>query len=112
MPVFRSPVFGISWAGRRDRMSVPRFKEFIHEWFLKHPQSGGETYTRHLFFTLTQGTYIVITGLALIVHGLVPKFFEKTASMRTFKTYDLFKSRMEKFYKEKEQEQDKLHAIK
>lgn len=55
--------------------------------FLKHPREAGEGYVQHLRFTLTMACGLLIISGALLVHGLVPCLFPRTASTRMHKMY-------------------------
>jgi hypothetical protein len=48
--------------------------------FLKHPRSIGETYIQHLSFALCCGVRLVSLGFCLILHGIIPRCHETTAS--------------------------------
>jgi hypothetical protein len=75
---------------------LPKFTAFITKTFLEHPHSAGETYLQHLAFCVRKGVSLVVTGLLLIYHGLVPRYHQTTASERVFKLYEIFKTRLEK----------------
>lgn len=57
--------------------------------FSAHPKSVGETYGQHLMFATGLGSQLIFAGLAAIVHGLVPGWFQTTASdkIRTLSTH-------------------------
>lgn len=48
--------------------------------FTDHPQSIGETYGQHARTAWSFGWWMVVGGLACMVHALVPGLFVKTAS--------------------------------
>ncbi|OGT42558.1 MAG: hypothetical protein A3F42_00700 [Gammaproteobacteria bacterium RIFCSPHIGHO2_12_FULL_37_34] len=48
--------------------------------FTLHPDSLGETYFQHFKFAFKFGVYMLIGGLACIVHAIFPFVFEKAAS--------------------------------
>lgn len=48
--------------------------------FLRHPHSVGETYGEHAVTASGFGLTLIATGLACMVHALLPFLFEKTAS--------------------------------
>jgi len=54
----------------------------INSLFLQHPAAAGETYRQHFLFTIKTGWYLLVTSLALILHAVVPKFHQTTASDR------------------------------
>lgn len=82
--------------GSSNIQSSFSFKNLFYAWFLEHPHQAKESYLQHLGFTLKHGAYIIVTGLALIAHGLIPKLHQTTASQRIFKEYALFKARWDK----------------
>ena len=51
---------------------------FIHRWFVAHPQSVGETYSEHFGVAFRVGVIMIAGGLAALVHALMPKLFERT----------------------------------
>ena len=65
-------------------------------YFSAHLEEAGETYGQHLLFTVRLASYILITALILLVHGLLPFVFTKTASGRIEKIYIKLKSRITK----------------
>lgn len=48
--------------------------------FCDHPAQAGETYTQHLLFTLGMAGKLIGSGLALLIHGILPFTFVHTAS--------------------------------
>jgi hypothetical protein len=68
--------------------------EFTSKHWCAHLEEADETYSHHLLFTVRLGTYILVTGLILLVHGLLPFTFTKTASGRIEKIYLKLKSRI------------------
>lgn len=48
--------------------------------FTDHPASVGESYTEHLKTASGFGFSMIASGLACLVHGLVPSLFERTGS--------------------------------
>jgi hypothetical protein len=54
----------------------------LDDCFLKHPRTVGESYWAHLSFTLKVGLYLIGTAFCIIIHGLIPRFFETTGSDR------------------------------
>jgi hypothetical protein len=64
--------------------------------FKEHPGAVGETYGQHWYFTLTMGLRMIGTGLALLLHGLLPFLFCTTATDQAEKIAEIFKARKEK----------------
>ena len=56
--------------------------------FTEHPQSVGESYAEHLVTASGFGLRMVLTGLALIVHALLPFLFVKTGSAQITVLHD------------------------
>lgn len=52
----------------------------IAKLFTDHPRSLGETYGQHARTALRFGGRMMLGGLACMVHALIPRLFEKTAS--------------------------------
>ena len=68
--------------------------EFSSKNWCAHLKEADETYSQHLLFTVRLGTYILVTALILLVHGLLPFTFTRTASSRIEKIYLKLKSRI------------------
>ncbi len=47
--------------------------------FLTHPASVNETYFQHFRFAMTFAFWLLMAGLAALVHAILPFLFEKTA---------------------------------
>lgn len=56
--------------------------QWLKKLFLKHPHEAGETYFQHLRFTLGMAAHIALTAIIIVVHGILPFLFVKTASKR------------------------------
>lgn len=55
----------------------------MNEWlraFSEHPRSVGESYLGHLATASRFGAAMLLGGLACLVHGLLPCFFQTTGS--------------------------------
>jgi|TARA_E500000081_G_scaffold29477_1_gene33141 hypothetical protein len=52
----------------------------ISKIFTQHPKSNGETYFEHMRCAAYYGFRMVISGLAAIVHSILPFIFETAAS--------------------------------
>jgi hypothetical protein len=64
-------------------------KNPIETLFLAHPRSVGESYFQHMRFALQVATQLVIAGGGAMIHALVPRLCETTASNRIRALYDL-----------------------
>jgi uncharacterized protein DUF6356 len=56
--------------------------------FTKHPTSVGESYLEHMGVATGFGMRMIIGGLACLVHGVLPCFFETTGSRAVGQLYD------------------------
>jgi hypothetical protein len=50
------------------------------EWFTRHPASVGETYSQHLLAAWKFSARLLLACVASFVHGVLPRFCERTAS--------------------------------
>ncbi|HEY9568415.1 MAG TPA: DUF6356 family protein [Thalassobaculum sp.] len=48
--------------------------------FTEHPRSVGESYPEHMGVAFGFGAWMVLAGLACLVHGVLPFMFVKTGS--------------------------------
>lgn len=62
--------------------------------FTEHPQDTGETYTEHLWFTITMTGRLFYSSVVLLVHGIFPFLCTRTASMQIEKIYAIMRSRI------------------
>ena len=65
--------------------------------FREHPATVGETYGRHWWFTVTIGLRLMGTGIAILIHGILPFLFCRTATNQIAKIYSAFQERSKKF---------------
>lgn len=59
----------------------------MYQLFLKHPHSIGESYLQHMATALHFGAVMVVSGVACMIHAIVPALFEKTASNTVARLY-------------------------
>ena len=52
--------------------------QLIHRLFRDHPASVGETYLEHSFQASYFGVYMLLAGLACLIHAIIPGLFETT----------------------------------
>ena len=64
--------------------------------FNEHPNQAGETYLQHLWFTTKMAMRFLYISIVLLIHGLIPFTFTRTASQQTEKIYLIMKSRIPK----------------
>lgn len=65
--------------------------------FLSHPRSVGESYAEHASVALRFGTAMILAGLALFVHALLPSLFMRTGSATIKRLYAEIKTRQPSF---------------
>ena len=58
------------------------------ELFTDHPGSVGESYAEHMVTASGFGLRMVLTGLACMVHAVLPYLFVKTGSQQISALYD------------------------
>lgn len=56
--------------------------------FTDHPKSVGETYSEHFFAATSFGIPMITAGVACVLHGVFPFWFEKTGSNLVRRLYD------------------------
>jgi hypothetical protein len=52
----------------------------LRQMFVDHPESVGESYGEHFLVALGFAATMLATGLALVVHAIVPGLFVRTGS--------------------------------
>ena len=62
--------------------------------FTKHPRSVNETYLQHMTFAARNGVYLILGGLAAIVHSIFPFVFTTKASSIALKFLSNITDRM------------------
>ena len=68
----------------RERMKNP-----VDILFLDHPRSVGETYLQHQKFALRISGQLMVAAGGAIIHAVVPKLCEASASRRILPLYKL-----------------------
>ena len=79
-----------------QKQHIRMFKEEANRAFTEHPQSTGETYWQHLWFTLTMSLRFVYTTVVLLIHGVFPFLLERAASREIERVYRIMKTRIPK----------------
>lgn len=64
--------------------------------FTEHPEDTGETYLEHLWFTVKLGVRFAYVTMVILIHGIFPFIFMRTASLQIEKVYAIMKSRIPK----------------
>lgn len=57
-------------------------------YFTDHPASVGETYSEHLKVASSFGFTMILSGVACLIHGLVPSLFVRTGSQAIQRLHD------------------------
>ena len=57
-------------------------------YFTEHPASVGESYVEHLKAASGFGVLMIASGLACLIHGLVPALFTRTGSQTVQRLHD------------------------
>ena len=52
----------------------------LHQWFVAHPRSVGESYGEHFAVAARFGFSMVAGGFGCLVHAVFPALFERTGS--------------------------------
>ena len=68
--------------------------------FLSHPRDNGMTYGEHLYRAWSLSYQMLKGGVALLIHGVVPRFFQKTGT----ETIDVLYQRVQQLHSELEQQ--------
>lgn len=78
----------------------------IEPHFTEHPATADETYWQHLVFTMQMGLRFVYAGLAILVHGVFPFMFVRTASNEIIRAYRVMRTRVPKAEQQAAEEQE------
>jgi hypothetical protein len=65
----------------------------LYNLFCKHPHAVGETYLQHAAAALAFGATMIAAGIACVVHAMIPRLFERTASEAVFRLYSKMTAR-------------------
>lgn len=58
-----------------------------------HLEQVNKTYAEHGHFAIKWGIYLIVTGMASIVHGLIPSLFKFTAPKNVMRVANMIKER-------------------
>ena len=81
---------------------------WLHSQFTKHPEEAGETYWQHFRFTVVMGARFLFIGVIIVVHGIFPFTFIRTASNQVMQVYRIMLTRVPKA-KDEEMEEQEYH---
>lgn len=70
-----------------------RCRFYLISAFTDHPHEIDETYVQHLIFTLFMSLRFARVSIAILIHGIFPFMFIRTASDEVEKIYEIMKSR-------------------
>jgi hypothetical protein len=82
------------WDASPVKAKVGELGDEVNRAFTTHPKSIGETYLQHLWFTTKMAVRLVASGIALLLHGLFPFLFTRTASNEFDAIYAIMKKRI------------------
>lgn len=66
----------------------------VEKAFTEHPETTGETYLQHLWFTAKMSGRFVYTSVVIVFHGLFPFLCVRTASNQIEQVYRIMKTRI------------------
>lgn len=61
-------------------LSPPARQSLLERWFLAHPASVDESYWQHMRFAFGFAFWLIVAGMAALLHAVVPALCETTAS--------------------------------
>jgi hypothetical protein len=69
-----------SFSDRSVILFLSDMEAFVLDLMTRHPKSVGESYGEHLGVAWSFGMEMIGSGLACLLHGLLPFMFERTGS--------------------------------
>lgn len=72
--------------------------------FSRHLSEIGENYLEHFLFAFTTGVWLLLAGVVLVVHSIMPFIFVTTSSRYVKKINEVLQKRVEMFTTKKEVE--------
>jgi len=67
--------------------------KYLKSLFTEHPREVGETYFSHQRFAMGTGIVLLVLGIILFIHSILPFIFKDTASNGIHKLSDKFSAR-------------------
>ncbi|SLN53532.1 DUF6356 family protein [Pseudooctadecabacter jejudonensis] len=61
-------------------ITPPNRTSLLDRWFLAHPASVDETYLQHMRFAAGFAFWLAVAAAAAVIHALIPRLCETTAS--------------------------------
>lgn len=84
----------IAWVFQdTHKAKAAQVRAYIERAFTQHPSEAGETYLQHLRFTLFLSARSLLVGMVILVHGLFPFLFTRTASAHIGQLYLIMRAR-------------------
>jgi uncharacterized NAD(P)/FAD-binding protein YdhS len=80
----------------RHKECAKKLRHDVEKAFTEHPESAGETYLEHLWFTVKMSGRFAFVSSAIMLHGLFPFLCTRTASTHTEQLYRIMKTRIPK----------------
>ena len=78
----------------RHKQHVRVMAAQVEHAFTEHPRQTGETYLKHLWFTLKMTMRLAYSSFVLLIHGIFPFLFTKTASSQVEIIWAIMRSRI------------------
>src|ERR1700691_3181896 len=86
---------GLAWALQdKHKAKIHQLREDVEKAFTEHPETTGETYLQHLWFTTKMTGRFVYTSAVIEWHGLFPFLCVRTASNQIEQVYRIMKTRI------------------
>lgn len=86
---------GLSWLMQeRHKQKAKALRDQMERAFTDHPQETGETYGKHLWFTVKMTSRMVFTAVLLFIHGIFPFLLTRAASSQFERMYRILRSRI------------------
>ena len=86
---------GYAWTLQdRHKQKVKQLRDDVEKAFTEHPETTGETYLKHLWFTVKMSGRFVYTSIVIVFHGVFPFLCVRTASNQIEQVYRIMKTRI------------------
>lgn len=77
-------------------MLTRSYEQGTANFFTAHLRESGESYERHLRFTVGMSARILLTGIILLIHGIFPFLLTKSTSGRIAYIYNILQARVKR----------------
>ena len=78
----------------KHKAKINQLRDDVEKAFTEHPETTGETYPQHLWFTTKMAGRFVYTSMVIELHGLLPFLCVRTASNQIEQIYRIMKTRI------------------